>query len=259
MEHGVFSVSQNFKGTNRSIVGDQLTLVENQQTVCHGDHIFQSVLADQNRSAQFPVDTSQSLQKIRCRNGVQLACRLVQDQHIRLQHHNGCQVQKLFLTAGELGHFHVEPGLNAKEAGHFRNPSPNGSVIHPQAFQAESQLMPHLVGDDLAVRVLQDEANLGRLGAVVHCFQGGTVKKNGAFPFAVRRKNCFELPQHSGLAAAGGASKYSEVTGIQVYRNIPQNRALLLRVCKSQILDLKAFHFRSSIKSIISGRLHIPP
>ena len=127
---------------------------------------------------------------------------------------NGCQVQKLFLTAGELGHFHVEPGLNAKEAGHFRNPSPNGSVIHPKAFQAKGQFMPDLIGDDLAVRVLQDEADLGGLSAVVYFLQRNTVKENNTFPFSVRRKDSLQLTKHGGLSAAGRAGQHGEVARI---------------------------------------------
>ena len=88
----------------------------------------------------------------------------------------------------------MEPGLNAEEAGHFRNPSPNGSVIHSQAFQTESQLMPHLVGDDLAIRILENKTDFGRLGTVVHFFQHSSVKEDRTFLLTVRSKNCFELP-----------------------------------------------------------------
>ena len=74
--------------------------------------------------------------------------------------------------------------------------------------------MPDLIGDDLAVRVLENKTDFGRLGTVVHCFQGGTVKKNGAFPFAVRRKDGLQLPQHGGLAAAGRSGQNGKITGI---------------------------------------------
>ena len=83
----------------------------------------------------------------------------------------------------------MKPGLNAEKAGHFRHPTPNGGIVHAKAFQTKSQLMPNLIGDDLAVRVLKDKADPGGLGTVIHFFQGDTVKKNRTFPFAVRRKN----------------------------------------------------------------------
>ena len=104
MEHGVHTISQDLKRTNRVIVCNHFTLVQDDQPVCHGDHIFQPVFTNQDGGSQFPVDAPQGLQKVRCRNGVQLAGWLIQDQHIRLQHHNGCQIQKLFLSAGKLGH-----------------------------------------------------------------------------------------------------------------------------------------------------------
>ena len=84
MEHGVLAISQDLKRTNRIIVCNHFTLIQDDQPICHGDHIFQSMLADQNRSAQFPVDSAQGLQKVRGRNWVQLAGGFVQDQHIRL-------------------------------------------------------------------------------------------------------------------------------------------------------------------------------
>ena len=65
----MFSISQDFKGTNRGIISNQFPFVQNQQAVGHGDHVFQAVLTDENGGTQFPVNTAQGLEKIRGRNG----------------------------------------------------------------------------------------------------------------------------------------------------------------------------------------------
>ena len=126
MEHGVIFLSQNAECPSRCFVCDHFTQIQNDEPVRHWDHIFQPMLTNQDGSPKLPVDAAKGLQEVCCCNGVQLAGGLVQDQHLRLQNHDGGQIQKLFLTAGELGHFHVKPGLDSEEACHFSNPPPYG-------------------------------------------------------------------------------------------------------------------------------------
>ena len=228
----MLSVAQDRKSANGRIVCDQLTLVEDQQSVRHGDHIFQSVFTNQDGGAQFPVDTSQSLQKVRCRDWVQLAGGFVQNQNVRLQYHNGCQIQKLLLTTGKLRNRSMKPGLDTKETGHFRHSSPDGGSVHPKALQTEGQLMPDLIGDDLAFGVLHHKTDFCGLGAVIHLSQRLAVEKDHTFLFTVGSKDSFELSKHGGFAAPGRACQHCKITGVQLHGNIPENRDFLLRVCK---------------------------
>ena len=65
----------------------------------------------------------------------------------------------------------VEQLLQPEELRHLRHPQADGLLIQPQIFQPEGQLVPHLVGDQLAVRVLHHVADAGALvpeGQAVH-------------------------------------------------------------------------------------------
>ena len=148
--------------------GEDLPAVQDQEPVCHGQHLVQPVLCDDNGGAQIPVDAAQSGQKVGGSNGIQLAGWLVQNEDLRLHGHDGGQVQQLLLSTGEGGDVPVKPGLDAKKAGHFRHPAPDGSPVIAQTFQAKGQLVPDLVCHNLIVRVLLDKANFGCLGPGVH-------------------------------------------------------------------------------------------
>ena len=63
----------------------------------HDDHpvgrmidIFKPVFRDQYGRSQLQVYLANSVEKVRRRNGIQLAGRLIQDQYVRLHGHNGC-------------------------------------------------------------------------------------------------------------------------------------------------------------------------
>ena len=65
----------------------------------------------------------------------------------------------------------MKPILNAKVAGHLRNPAPHSFLVTAQAFQAEGQLMPNLIRYDLVIGILHDETDFLGLFSVRHLFQ----------------------------------------------------------------------------------------
>ena len=125
----------------------------------------------QNGGAQLTVDLPQHRQKVRRGDGVKLAGGLVQDQHVRLHGHDGGQIQKLLLAAGQFGDILIKPPLDAEKRRHLRHAAADGGGVLPQALQPEGQLVPHLVGDDLVLRGLLDKADAGGLGALIHVLQ----------------------------------------------------------------------------------------
>ena len=140
-------------------------IIRSNAAVFHNDHpigsvvnILQPMLRNDDGSAQFKIDFTQHIQKIRCRNGVQLAGGLVQNQHIRLHCHNRSEVYKLLLTAGQQAHIPIKPVLNTEEIGHFRNTKPHNSGIRAQIFKPEGQFVPDFVRNDLVIRILHHEA-----------------------------------------------------------------------------------------------------
>ena len=123
------------------------------------EDVLQAMLGDKHGGAQLPVDFLHGVEKVRGGNGVKLAGGLVQDQDLGLHGHDRGQVQQLLLPAGELRHIPVKPALDAEIAGHLRHTQAHGFLVAAQALQAEGQLVPDLIGNDLAVRVLHDETD----------------------------------------------------------------------------------------------------
>ena len=155
----------------RGTVGVESPVGQHHHLVYGGVQLLQPVLGQDDRHAKLLVDASEHLEERPGRHRVQLSGGLVQHQHVRLHDHDASQVHLLFLTAGEGVDVPVEQLLQAEELGHLRHPQADSLLIQPQIFQPEGQLMPHLVGDQLAVRVLHHVADSGALvpeGQPVH-------------------------------------------------------------------------------------------
>ena len=229
------------------IIGNDLAAVHHDGPVCIGENILQTVLGDNNGSAQFNIDLTNSIQKIGCGNGVKLAGRLVQDQHLRLHGHDGCQVQQLLLTAGQSGHILMKPIGNTKIAGHFCHTGAHGLLVTAQGFQTESQLMPHLIGDDLIIGILHHIADFGSLIPLIDFLERHPVKQDLTAFLAVRRKDRFQLTQKRCFTAAGLAAEddiFSLFNG-QVH-TVQRFFAFGCGICKCQIFDLEMCHWMAS-------------
>ena len=179
---------------------------------------------------------------------------LVQNQHLRLHSHNGGQIQQLLLAAGEGGHIPMEPVLNAEIAGHFRNPGTHGLLVAAQAFQAEGQLVPDLVRDDLIVRVLHDKADFCRLIPVGNLTQGHAVKENLPTAFSAGGQHGFQLTQQGAFPTAGGTAqdkKFSPFNGkTDVLQAVPP---LGGGIGEGQIPDLEMCHAMASFVCSAAG------
>ena len=156
---------------------------------------------------QFNVDFPDSVQKVRCRNGVQLTGRLVQDQDLRLHSHNRSQIQQLLLTAGKIGHLPMEPVLNAKITSHFRNTGTHRLLVTAKAFQAEGQFVPNLVSDNLVIGILHHIADFGRLVPLADFLDRCSIEQylTGFLPVGCQYR--FQLSQECCFTAAGLSAK----------------------------------------------------
>ena len=119
-----------------------------------------------DRRSQLAVDLAEGRQKIRRGNGVELARRLVEDQHLRLQNHDGSEIQELLLPAGQLCDRLVKPFLNAEKRRHFCNAAADRGRVIAERFQSERQLVPDLVRDDLIFGTLLHKTDLLSLFAL---------------------------------------------------------------------------------------------
>ena len=201
------------------------------------------MLGDDDRRAELGVDLAHGVEKIARGDGVKLARRLVEDQHLRLHRHDGSEIQKLLLSAGERGHIAVEPVLNAEIAGHFRHTRAHGRLVAAETFEPERELVPDLVRDDLIVRVLHHEADLRGLVALGYLRERRAAEEDLAAALAVRREHRFEMAQQRGLAAAGAPAEHEKFPRADAQRNAVERELALRRgVRKGQILDIEMFH-----------------
>ena len=143
--------------------GQQPPLLEHDEVVGQRHSLLQPLLGQQDRQPQLLVELAQRVQKGARRNGVELARRLVQNEHVRPHDHDGREVEHLLLAAGERGHVAVEPVGNAEVARHLGDAQAHGFFLAPKALEPERQLVEHLVRHDLVVRVLEHEADAPRL------------------------------------------------------------------------------------------------
>ena len=207
-KHVIFLLPQKLANVPGGIIGNDPATIHDDGPVGIGEDILHTVFGDDDGGAQFDIDFPDGVEKIGSGNGVQLAGGLIQDQHFRLHGHDGSQIEKLFLTTGEIAHISVEPVLNAEIAGHFRYPGPHGGLVTAQAFQTEGQLVPDFVGDDLVVGVLHDIADFRRLHLLGQVGEGGTIEKDLTAALAEGGQGGFQMLQQGGLAAAGFAAEH---------------------------------------------------
>ena len=201
------------------------------------------MLGDDDGRAELGVDLAHGIEKIARGDGVKLARRLVEDQHLRLHRHDGSEIQKLLLSAGERGHIAVEPVLDAEIAGHFRYTRAHGRLVAAETFEPERELVPDLVRDDLIVRVLHHEADLRGLVALGYLRERRAAEEDLAAALAVRREHRLEMAQQRGLAAAGAPAEHEKFPRADAQRNAAERELALRRgVRKGQILDIEMFH-----------------
>ena len=102
--------------------------------------------------------------------------------------------------------------LDAEKGSHLSHAASDGGGVIAQTFKAEGQLMPYLVGDNLIVGGLLDKADTLGLCPLVDGIEGGSLKIDLTFTQAMGRKNCFELAEQGGFAAARRAAEDGEIT-----------------------------------------------
>ena len=140
----------------------------------------------------------------------------------------------------------MEPFLNPEKAGHFRHTAANGRGIVAQTFQAESKLMPDLIGDNLAVRVLPDKPDTLTLLPYVPLLQRLSQKCNAAAGNTMGCQTGFQLPEQSTFSAPGRTAENEKIAPLNGQITVLQRGYGCIGVVKRQVSDCKRFHRRSS-------------
>ena len=215
----------------RRVTKQDSAAVHQQYPVGIGEHLLQPMFRQNHGQSQFPVELLQGRQKFRCGDRVKLAGRLVQNQHLRLHYHDSGKVQQLLLPAGQLVRPLAEPILNAEIACHFPDAAADHLGRKSQILQAERQLMPDLVCNDLVVRVLKHVADVRRrpFPAAIYDTAG---------QFARRCKLRLEQAQKRCLTTAGLPAYHKEFPAPHGKTDLFYRVPLRARIPEAQILDL---------------------
>ena len=211
------------------------------------------MLAEHHSRAELAVDAPERGEKLRRGNGVELARRLVEQQHRRLHHHDGRQIEQLLLPARQLGDGPVKPVLDAEKRRHLCHAAADGWRITAQALQPEGQLMPDLVGHELIVGVLQHEADPLALRARIEFAKRRVFKPDLSRTHAVRCERRLELAQQRRLAAARRAAQADEAARPDTERDILQRGHGRVGIGKGQVSDRKRIHTSASLHRKITG------
>ena len=236
--------------------GQQPPLLEHDEVVGQRHGLLQPLLGQQDRQPQLLIELAQRVQESTRRDGVELARRLVQNEHIRPHDHDGREVEHLLLAAGKRGHTAVEPVGNAEVARHLGDAQAHGFFLAAKALEPERQLVEHLVRHDLIVRMLEHEADAPRLLGKRDVLQGRAPEAHRAADRAVRCEAGLELAQESRFAAAALAAEDGDRPLRDREREVIERRARLARIGKRQMFERKRRHVSASFPSSSSGRKH---
>ena len=210
------------------------------------------MLRQDHRRAGLAVDAHERIEKAFGSDRIQAAGRLVKEEERRAHRHHGGKVQKLLLPAGERGHIAVKPPLNPEERRRLGDAGTDLGIRQSEVFKPERKLMPHLVCNDLGVRLLHDKADLGAIRALRE--RVGRLPCKADLPRfrAVRRKRRLDAAQERGLAAARPAAERDKLPGIDRKGDIGKRRSGCAGVGKGEVrepYDLHVFTSESPKKS----------
>ena len=97
--------------------------------------------------------------------------------------------------------------------------------------------MPHLIGDDLAVRILQYIADGGGI-AVGHLLLQNALIANISALLAKRCQFALEQAKQRGFTASGRSAQHHKLTGFHTERQITQCLIGGVWIAKTHIFDL---------------------
>ena len=113
--------------------------------------------------------------------------------------------------------------------------------------------MPDLVGDDLVVGILHDEADLCRLLRKRNIGKVFAAEEDAAAAVTVGGQDGLQVAQERGLAGAGLAAEDHIVAPVDGQINIVKDLSSCFGVGKGQIFDLKMRHVMASFQLRMMG------
>jgi hypothetical protein len=125
-----------------------------------------------------------------------------------------------------------------------------------QALQAEGQLVPDPVRDDLALRRLPHISDGRGLPGRRQLFNGAAVQQDFAAAAAAGRQGGLDKPQQRGLSAAGGPAERHKFPPAHPEGRLPQSGTALAGVGEGHRPEFQALHLPASQLFKITGSRH---
>ncbi len=126
------------------------------------EHIFQPMLDDEHGGVGLLLDFVDQLNGLFAGSGVEVGQRLIEEEDLDLIYHDARKADPLLLPAGKLVGRIAEVVLNAHQLGGAAGDGVHLILRGAAVFQCKGNVLAHGQPDELAVRVLQHRAHMGR-------------------------------------------------------------------------------------------------
>ena len=148
----------------------------------------------------------------------------------------------------------MKPCLYPEITSHLCHTQPHGALITSQALQTKGKFMPHLVCDNLIIRILHNISDFCPLIPLAHLIQWCSFKANFSCPFSMRRQNGFQMTHQCRFSASALSAQCNIFSFFYLEINLIQCLFFDSRIRKGQIFDFKMYHVISSPICIMEGR-----
>ena len=202
-------------------------------------HILQPMLDDEHCGVRLFLDLVDQLNGLLAGSGVEVGQRLIEEQDLDLIHHHARQAHPLLLPARKLVRCVAEMVLDAHQLGGMAGDGVHLILRGAAVFQCKGNVLAHGQPDELAVRVPQHRAHMGRKLKEAAVRRIHTVYGQGAGARAGvgKRVQAVDAPRQRTLAAAGGARNEHPFTRVDLQIDIGQGGALLGAVLEGKVAE----------------------
>ena len=210
----------------RRTVDDPALAIERPHPVGDADHPLQPVLGEHDRQTEVVVEPVQRGDHVLGAPRIELAGRLVEDQHPRLQRQSGGDRDPLPLAAGEGAEIATAQRGDAEQVEHLLDPLAHRHRRDAELLHPEGQLVLDDRRDELRLRLLEDEPDLGAQDPRAVAARVETAHRHTAAEAAAGevRHQPVQAAQHGRLAAAGRPGQHDEVALLDPPVDVAQHR-----------------------------------
>ena len=236
----VFGQQGGGKQLIRVEVGQNSALVHEDDAVhAPPEDVLQPMLDDEHGGVGLFLDLVDELHGLLAGGRVQIGQRLVEEQDLDLIHHNARQTDPLLLPAGKLMRCIAEVVLDAHQLRSAAGDGVHFLLRHTAVFQRKGDVLAHGQANELAIRVLQYRAHMGRQLKDAAVRRIHAVHGQGAGAHAGVRKGvqAVDAARQRAFTAAGRACDEHTLPRIDVQVDAGQRGTLLGAVLEREISE----------------------